>query len=45
MKDLAQSFYGIPDVRLIKAVGLDIDGEKEDESVCDRIKEIESLII
>ena len=45
VKDLAQSFYGIPDVRLIKAVGLDIDGAKEDEIVCDSIKEIESMII
>ena len=26
VKALAQTFYGIPDVRLIKAVGLDIDG-------------------
>jgi FMN-dependent NADH-azoreductase len=25
VKTLAQSFYGIPDVRLVKAVGLDID--------------------
>ena len=26
VKTLAQSFYGIPDVKLIKATGLDIDG-------------------
>ena len=26
IKALAQSFYGIPDVRLIQAVGLDLDG-------------------
>lgn len=26
VKALAQSFYGIPDVRLVKAVGLDLDG-------------------
>ena len=26
IKDLAQSFYGIQDIRLVQAVGLDIDG-------------------
>ena len=26
VKALAQGFYGIPDVRLIRAAGLDIDG-------------------
>ena len=26
IKALAQNFYGISDVRLIKAVGLDLDG-------------------
>lgn len=29
-KALAQNFYGIQDVRLIKAVGLDIDGADVD---------------
>ena len=30
MKALAESFYGIPEVQLIKAVGLDIAGAEED---------------
>lgn len=30
VRALAQSFYGIPDVRLIKAVGLDLDGADEE---------------
>ena len=41
VKELAYSFYGISDVRLIKAVGLDIDNAKEDEIVSECIKEIE----
>ena len=43
VKELAQSFYGIHDVRLIKAVGLDIDGAREDEIINDCIKEFEGL--
>ena len=30
VKALAQSFYGIQDVRLIQAAGLDIDGADEE---------------
>lgn len=30
IKAMAQNFYGISDVRLIKAVGLDIDGADVD---------------
>ena len=43
VKELAQSFYGIPDVRLIKAVGLDIEDAREDEIINDCIKEIEDM--
>ena len=31
VKALAQSFYGIPDVRLIQATGLDIDNAEEEQ--------------
>lgn len=44
VKELARSFYGISDVRLFKAVGLDIDGAREDEIVNDSIKEIEEFL-
>ena len=40
VRELARSFYGIRDVRLIKAVGLDVDGAREDEIVNACIKEI-----
>jgi len=33
VKALAESFYGIPDVKLIKAIGLDIDGADTDDII------------
>ena len=44
VKALAQGFYGIDDVRLIKAVGLDIDGVDVEEIMNDAIKEIDAKI-
>ena len=43
VKELAHSFYGIRDVRLIKAVGLDIDGAKENDIIRSCMKEIERM--
>ena len=43
VKALAQSFYGIPDVKLIKAAGLDIYGADEDKILLDCIKEIKPI--
>ena len=35
VKALAQNFYGIDDVELVKAVGLDIDGADEEKIIKD----------
>lgn len=40
VKALAEQFYGIPDVRLIKAEGLDIDGADEEEILKSAIEKI-----
>ena len=40
IKSLAQNFYGIKDVELIKAVGLDIVGADVDSIVTDTLKKI-----
>ena len=39
VKSLAESFYGINDIRLIKAKGLDIDGRDSDKIIDEVIKE------
>lgn len=38
---LAQSFYGIKDVRLIKTVGLDMDGADKDKILEEAVRGIE----
>ena len=38
VKALAESFYGIPDVELVKATGLDIVGSDPDRIIDDAIK-------
>ena len=43
VKALAKSFYGIEDIRLIKAIGLDIDGADEEVIIEKAISEIEKL--
>ena len=43
VKALAKSFYGIEDIRLIKAVGLDIDGADVEGIMEKAISEIEKL--
>ena len=42
MKSLAENFYGIKDVRLVKAVGLDIDGADVDKIMEDAMKQIDN---
>lgn len=42
VKALAQSFYGIPDVRLVKAAGLDVDGADVEALLQDAIASAES---
>lgn len=42
IKALAQNFYGIKDVELIKATGLDIQGNDAEAILRERIKELES---
>ena len=42
VKALAKNFYGIPEFRLIKATGLDVDGADADAILCAAGKEIES---
>lgn len=41
IKTLAQSFYGIPEVKLIKAVGLDIYGADPEKVIKETIDELE----
>ena len=41
VKALAQTFYGIPDVRLVKAAGLDIDGADVEALLRDAIASFE----
>ncbi|MCR5092665.1 MAG: NAD(P)H-dependent oxidoreductase [Lachnospiraceae bacterium] len=43
VKTMAQSFYGIHDVELIKAVGLDIDGADVEQIMNDSISSIPDL--
>lgn len=43
VKALAENFYGISDVELIKACGLDIDGADPDEIMQEAIKYINNL--
>ena len=43
VKALAQTFYGIPDVRLIKAEGLDIAGADVEGILQEAIREIDTL--
>ena len=43
VRALAESFYGIHDVRLIKAVGLDIDGADEEKIMRAAIDQIDNL--
>ncbi len=45
IKTLAQSFYGIPNVELIKAVGLDIYGADVDGIMESELSEIEKLVV
>ena len=42
VKSLAENFYGIKDVRLVKAVGLDIDGADVDKIMEDAMKQIDN---
>jgi len=42
VKSLAQSYYGIQDVRLIQAVGLDLDGAAPEQILKDCMKKIGS---
>ena len=42
VKSLAENFYGIKDVRLVKAVGLDIDGADVDKIMEDTMKQIDN---
>ena len=43
VKALAKSFYGIPDVRLIPASGLDIDGADAEQLLQKAMAELESI--
>ena len=43
IKELAQSFYGIKDVKLIKATGLDIYGADEEAIMKEAMEEIEKI--
>ena len=45
IKALARNFYGIPDVRLIKAVGLDLDGADPDAILRSAKAEIAEMIL
>ena len=45
IKALARNFYGIPDVRLIKAVGLDLDGADPDALLRSAKQEIAEMIL
>lgn len=43
VKALAQSFYGIPDVRLVQATGLDIDGADSEQLLQKAMAELSSI--
>ena len=43
VKALAQNFYGIPDVKLIKAVGFDIEGADETRILSEAIDNIRAM--
>lgn len=45
VKALAQNFYGIPDVRLIKAAGFDIEGADEAKILREAIENIKAMDI
>ena len=45
IKALARNFYGIPDVRLIKAVGLDLDGADPDALLRSAKQEIAEMLL
>ena len=45
VKALAQNFYGIPDVQLIKAVGFDIEGADEAKILREAIENIHAMDI
>ena len=45
VKALAQNFYGIPDVQLIKAVGFDIEGADEAKILREAIENIKAMNI
>ena len=40
VESLAKNFYGIEDVRLIRAVGLDIDGADPEQILCDAMSQM-----
>ena len=43
VKALAQGFYGIEDVRQIRAVGLDIEGADVDAIICEAVKSCDTI--
>ena len=43
VKALAQGFYGIEDVRQIRAVGLDIEGADVDAIICEAMKSCDTI--
>lgn len=43
VKALAENFYGIPEVGLVKAVGLDIDGADEDQIIKECMSNLQPL--
>lgn len=45
VKALAQNYYGIPDLRLIKAVGLDLNGEDVEAIMRSAEKSIEDMLL
>ncbi|MBQ3285672.1 MAG: NAD(P)H-dependent oxidoreductase [Ruminococcus sp.] len=45
IKALSEGFYGIRDVRLVLAAGLDIDGADEEEIMKKAFRDIDSIII
>ena len=45
VKSLAENFYGIKDVRLVRAVGLDIDGADVDKIMEDAMKQIDNCFV